>query len=257
MTLLLALLALAGDDWLSPEGVGGLPWGSRELPAGAERKSRAEYLPDSGYISQQPQRPEDYRLPAPAGEQRFVRYADGALVDAWLVRQGPIELGLLTEFARPDWSGVVLGPASEQGWRTLGEARSWTVGARTLLHWSARMGGTEILASRSQPTSVYAVRRAAPVGDGAHPSDRTVRLSGSLKGMFKPHADDLSGCLDAAPKPVEATLQVRYDGAGRPGLLRVETDQPSFNVTDCMAGVIEKTRGEAMSEGYLSVYRTR
>ena len=259
MILLLALQPTqAADDWLSLTGAGGQPWGSSAVPANAERRSRTDYLPDSGYIGQTPaDRPADYLLTAPADERRFVRYVDGQLVDAWLIREGVIELSSLTQFAEPDWAGVVLGPAQEAGWRALGYARSWVISDRTLLHWEDRLGETEILASRARPSGGYGVRRAAPVGSGSHASTRTVRLSGSLKSTFKPHADALSGCLSAAPKPVEARLQIRYDGAGRPARFRVETDQPSFNVVDCMAGVIDNTRQEAFLEGEVVVYRTR
>lgn len=259
MIALLALLPThAADDWLSLAGAGGHAWGSTEAPDGAARRSRSDYLPDSGYIGQQPSdRPADYRLTAPASEQRFVRYAHGQLVDAWLIRDGIIELSSLTRSAEPAWAGVVLGPAEDAGWRAFGYARSWVVADRTLLHWEDRLSDAEILAFRARPTSGYGVHRAAPVGQGSHASTRTVRLSGSLKPTFKPHADALSGCLNSAPKPVEARLQIRYDGTGRPGRLRVETDQPAFNVVDCMAGVIEKTRQEAFLEGEVVVYRTR
>lgn len=259
MIALLTLLSVhAEDDWLSLTSIGGRLWGSTEVPAGAARRSQSDYLPDSGYIGQQASdRPADYELIAPAGERRFARYAHDQLVDAWLVRDGRIDLSALTHSAEPEWAGVVLGPAEEAGWRALGYARSWVVSDRTLLHWEDRLSDTEIVAFRASPTSGYGVQRAAPVGSGSHASTRTVRLSGPLRSIFKPHADALSGCLSTAPKPVEARLQIRYDGTGRPGRLRVETDQPSFNVVDCMAGVIEGTRQEAFSEGEVVIYRTR
>ena len=259
MILLLVLLPTrAADSWLSLSGAGGQTWGSTAVPVDAERRSRTDYLPDSGYIGQTPSdRPSDYQLTAPADERRFVRYVDGELVDAWQIRKGAFELTSLIQDAEPDWAGVVLGPAEDAGWRALGYARSWNISDRTLLHWEDRLGETEILAFRASPRGGYGVRRAAPVGSGSHASTRTVRISGALKSTFKHHADDLSGCLSASPKPVEARLQIRYDGTGRPARLRVETDQPSFNVVDCMAGVVDKTRQEAFSEGEVVIYRTR
>ena len=259
MIALLALLSThADDDWLSLAGVGGQIWGSSEAPISAARRDRRDYLPDSGYIGQNPSdQPSDYELTAPENERRFVRYVNDQLVDAWLVREGIIDLKRLTQAAEPEWAGVILGPAEQAGWRAFGYARSWVIADRTLLHWEDRLGKTEILAFRANPTSGYGVRRAAPVGSGSHASTRTVRLSGSLKSTFKSHADALSGCLSTAPKPVEARLQIRYDGTGRPGRLRVETDQPAFNVVDCMAGVIESTRQEAFLEGEVVIYRTR
>ncbi len=250
-------MSASAEPWLTLTHAGELEWGTDEQPLDVERRSRSDFLPDAGYIGRSPaDKPDDLLLPGPDEERRYVRYVHGALVDAWLVRQGSIDTSAFSQAGEEEWAGVVLGPA-EEGWRALGYAQSWVVGDRTVMHWSDRMGGMEILAYRAMSSGAYGVRRAAPVGTGTHTSSRKVQIKGDLKPQLKPHADGLSGCLDSAPKPVMAEVFVRYDGAGRPARLRVETDQPSFNVIDCMAGVVEGTRAEAFAEGSVTVLRMR
>lgn len=256
---LLVVLASAWalEEWLRPDSAGGIPWGSEQKPSEMERKSRSDYLPDSGYIGTDPaDRPADYELRAPNSERRFVRYINDRLADAWLVRDGAINLLDLERIGDPDWAGVVLGPA-EPGWRSFGYARSWSVDSRTALHWADRLSETEILVMRAGPTASYAVQRASPIDEGLRTSTRKAQIKGDLKRTVQAYAGEISGCLDQAPKPVEAKVSLRYDGAGRPARIKVETDQPSFNITDCMAGAVAKTRAPGMTSGQFVAFRMR
>lgn len=258
--LLLSLISLAQADepWLTPQGASGLLWGTTERPADAIPRPRSDYLPDSGYIGASPEdQPQDLVLMAPDGEHWYLRYAHGSLADAWLVRQGPINVEEFRLHGQEQWAGVVLGPSAEPGWRAFGYAQSWTITGRTALHWRDRLSSTEILVARDGSSARYAVQRAAPIGSNSHPSTRPVRLSGSLKKLAKPHAAAISGCLDHAPKPVTATVRLRYDGAGRPARIQVETDQPTAGVFDCMAGAVEGTRAPGLSEGDFTAFRMR
>ena len=248
-----------GEAWLTPEGAAGMRWGAPGPPGDAVPRPRSLYLPDSGFIGKSPSdRPQDVlTADAPPGEQRVLRFVDGALVDAWVMRDGPINTAAFERLGQPEWAGVVLGPG-EPGWRALGYARSWQLpGGRTALHWTDSLSGAEVLASRGPPSAEYGVHRAAPVERGHHPSPRKVQLKGALKKRVKPYAEKISGCLDPAPKPVELFVHVRYDGSGRPARLRVETDQPSFNVTECIAGAIVDTRAPALTEASFSAFRMR
>lgn len=256
-------LAAASEPWLTTSGAGGLAWGAAERPAGALPRPRSDFLPDSGYIGSQPdEQPEDLMIPVPPGdapipERRYVRYAHGQLVDAWLVREGPISTADIQRVGQEQWAGVVLGPAPEPGWRALGYAQSWQIGSRTAFYWKDRLSETEIVALRDGPGPRYAVQRAAPVGADSHPSTRDVTLKGDLKKMVKPHAAAISGCLDHAPKPVTAIVRLRYDGTGRPARIQVETDQPAAGVIDCMAGAIADTRAPELTEGEFVAFRMR
>ncbi|MEL6341842.1 MAG: hypothetical protein AAFV53_01830 [Myxococcota bacterium] len=257
MFLLFGLAAWALGDWLTLDGAGGLSWGSRDKPPQHERRSRSDFLPDSGFIgTSASDRPEDLELPAPSGERRFVRYVDGALVDAWLVRDGAIRLVDIEREATPEWAGVILGPA-EPGWRAFGFARSWSRNDRTILHWDDRSSDTEIVASRARSTQHYAIQRAAPVDEGLRTSPRKVQIRGDLKSTVSAYAGEISGCLDPAPKPVTVTVSLRYDGAGRPARVKVETDQPSFHITECIAGAISKTRAPGETAGVFTAFRMR
>lgn len=247
-----------GEAWLTPHRAAEVVWGAEERPPEALPRPRSLYLPDSGFIGRSASdHPEDLEVPAPPGERRVLRYIDGVLVDAWLMRDGPINTAAFESYGQPDWAGVVLGPA-EPGWRALGYARSWTLpSGRTALHWADSFSATEVLATRAPPSAHYGVHRAAPVDQGHHPSPRKVRLSGPLKKAVKAHAAAISGCLDPAPKPVEVTVHLRYDGVGRPARLRVETDQPSFHVMECIAGAIATTRAPALTEAFFVATRSR
>lgn len=252
----------AATDWLTVEGAGGLAWGTTERPADALPRPRNDFLPDSGYIGASPEdRPEDLLVNsasmAATSERQYLRYAHGELVDAWLVRDGAIDVSMFRRSGEEQWSGVVLGPASEAGWRALGDAQSWSINGRTVLHWVARLSDTEVVAYRDQSSARYAVQRAAPIGADSHPSTRDAQIRGDLKVRVKPHSAAISGCLDHAPKPILVTVQLRYDGAGRPALIQVETDQPAAGIIDCMAGAIEGTRAPGLTEGSFTAFRMR
>jgi hypothetical protein len=256
--VLFASDAHAQDDapgWIRSGGVEGYDWGSDAQPVTATPRPRDYTLPDDSYIGANKQdRPEDLELKSPVpGERRFVRYARGFLVDAWLVSPTPIDPSPVTGFDKPVWSGVLLGPG-EDGWLAYGLARSWNVGERTVLHWKDRVGKREVLVSRAAPTMQYGVGRAEPMtspGDtGARP-----KLSGDFRKEARPYVGSLASCFDTSPKPVEATIALKLDSRGQPSRIRVSADQPAFNLEQCVASALMELKGEPNAEGTLSMLR--
>ncbi len=272
MTLLLSLLALlaslwsatasAQDEeaWLTLYGAGGLTWGSSEQPLDAVPRTRELYLPDAGFIGLTTRdKPDDLEVPAPPGERRFLRYVAGKLVDAWQVSQRPIPV---TDFARigdVEFTGSVLGPAlgkDEDGWMAVGEATSWKIRDRTVLHWKDRVTRLEILISRASPSSGYGVRREVALAPGI-PSKVKPTIKGDMNRWVKPRTGEISGCFDNSPKPVEAEVWVRWDAEGRLARIRATADQTAAELTPCVAGAIADLVALPNQEGSFTLLRLR
>jgi hypothetical protein len=258
--LCLVLSALAQEDpwWLSPEGAGGLSWGTSEQPVGAVARPRDFYLPDAGFVGRDPNdRPEDLELPQPhgSGERRFMRYVHGALVDAWVVREGNIDTSAWERLGEKQWQGTILGPA-DGGWRAYGDATSWQVGQRTALWWRDRSSKREILVSRAPPSGQYGVRRDAPLAPGL-PGTQGVRLRGTAKDWLKPWEGPISGCLEHSPKPVAASIHLLWDAAGRPSRIRADADQPAFELITCMAAAVSQASAPPGSQASAEAFRLR
>ncbi len=256
--LLASTVARAQDDgapaWLQSGGVEGYAWGSDAMPLDATPRPRDFVLPDSHYIGATKQeRPDDLELKAPPGERRFVRYARGQLVDAWWVSDKRLDPAVLVDGTKPDWTGVVLGPA-EEGFLAYGVASSWTVGGRTVLHWKDRLGKREVIASRAAPTPQYGIGRPSPL---ERPGETRVRakVTGDLRKEAQPFVGSLSSCFDTSPKPVIATIDLRLDPRGQPSRIKVSSDQPSFNLEDCVAAALMDVKGEPGATGSLELMR--
>ena len=256
--VLLGGLASAGSPWPDAAGAGELEWGTTSLPVDGISRDRAAFLPDSGFIGARPgDRPTDLELPGlhPGGQRRYLRYVHGVLVDAWVVGPGPIDVSVWVA-GELDWSGPVLGPGPD-GWRSFGDATSWNLGTRTALHWRDRTSETEILAVRAAGATRYKAVRAEAVQNEAPPPTGAARLKGDLKAVLKSEDEALSGCLNAADKPVNAVLHVAFDAQGRPARLKVETDKVAPDVMDCMAGVVVGVLGPPDSVGSVTLQRSR
>jgi len=253
-----AFAAEGEAPWMTPGAVEGIPWGSSNQPIDAVPRPRDYYLPDAGYIGRSStDRPDDLELSAgvPAGERRFLRYVNGQLVDAWQARSGPLATHDFEIAGEEAWVGPVLGPADD-GYRSFGIGRSWTLGDRTVLHWTDRTSDLQILASRATPTGAYGVVRAAPLVPGGAGRAKA-RIKGPLKDWVMPAADYLSGCLENAPKPVEAEVWLQYDAKGQPGKIRATTDQPAPSMIECFASAVVKTSAPPNTKGSFTVLRIR
>ena len=112
-------LASADDAWLTLYGAGGLTWGTADQPLDATPRSRDLYLPDAGFIGMSTRdKPDDLEIPNDQGERHFLRYVGGQLVDAWVLREGPIEISDFARLGDLEFEGPVLGPALDMpGWR--------------------------------------------------------------------------------------------------------------------------------------------
>ena len=260
-TLVLALgAALAAEDaaWLRTDGAGELPWGTNVLPFDAVPRARSSYLPDTGFVGRNPSdRPEDLELTGaqPGGERRFLRYVDGALVDGAVLRPAPIDPTPLVGGAAPAWSGPVLGPG-EGPFRLIGEARGWVVDGRTVTHWVARDGRLELLSSRALPGGRYKALAPEVLHPGA-PGRAAIKVKGPLAPVIKPVEAQLSGCLDASPLPVEATVEVGFDGKGRAARVRAENLRGEGGVFECVAGALIGVAGAPGSIQAATIIRTR
>jgi hypothetical protein len=127
---------------------------------------------------------------------------------------------------------------------------------RTVLHWRDRLTNREVLVSRAVSPGQYAVRRAAPLHPSAE-SGASIKLKGSLKEAVKPYASHLSSCLETAPKPVVATVTLRFDSRGRPARLFASTDQPAPDLVDCVAAALADVTALPDTEGTLEALRMR
>jgi hypothetical protein len=258
--VLLATAALAAEDaaWLRTDGAGELPWGTQSMPFDAVPRARSSYLPDTGFVGRNPSdRPEDLEMTgaAPGGERRFLRYVDGALVDAAVLRPAPLDPSPLVGGAAPAWSGPVLG-AGDGPFRLIGEARGWVVDGRTVTHWVAREGGLELLSSRAQPGGRYKALPPEVLRPGA-PGKAALKVKGPLAPLLKPVEAVLSGCLDASPLPVEATIEVGFDAAGRPAKVRAENLRGEGGVFECVAGALVAVAGPPRAVQAATLVRTR
>lgn len=258
----LALLALATGagaqdetpTWLGADGVEGYAWGSDSMPLDGVPRPRDLVLPDSAFIGKnKADKPEDLELRGPPGERRFVRYAYGQLVDAWLLREGKLDTGPLVDHQKPEWTGVVLGPG-EDGYIAYGTASNWNVGNRTVLHWRDRLGKRELLVSRAVPPPQYGVGRPSPL---EKPGDTgaNAKLTGDFKKEAKPYVGMLASCFDQSKKPVAATIALRLDAKGQPARVKVAADQPAFELDDCVAGALLDLRGNPNAAGTLELLR--
>ncbi|MFZ5476031.1 MAG: hypothetical protein ACOZNI_04590 [Myxococcota bacterium] len=257
---LLALCALAQEEgtppWIGALGVEGYAWGTNDVPFDAVPRPKDFVLPDSAFIgASKKDKPDDMELKAPPGERRFLRYAHGVLVDAWLVSEKPVDAGMLVGYKDPDWTGVVLGPG-EDGMLAYGLAKSWTLGDRTVLHWKDREGKREVVASRAAPTPQYGIGRPEPLklpGD----TGAAARLSGDLRKAAKDYGGHLAGCFDTSPKPVAAKVLMKFDGRGQPTRIRVSADQPAFDLEDCVAAALMQVVGPPNALASLEMLRFR
>lgn len=257
LLVLWSLLVRAEDGWLTLYGAGGLTWGTASQPLDAVPRPRDYYLPDAGFIGLTTRdKPDDLEIPAPEGQRRFLRYVGGQLVDAWLVFEGPIQV---TEFARlgdVEFTGAVLGPSKEAGWNAVGDATSWRIRDRTVLHWKDRASKLEILVSRASPSTGYGVNRASPLAPGI-PSRIKPSIKGDMNRWVKPRAREISGCFDNSPKPVEAAVWVRWDTSGRLARIRATADQPAVELTTCVAGAVADLPALPQQEGSFTLLRLR
>ncbi len=254
--------ASAQDAWITPYGAGALDWGSGSVPLDALPRRKDYYLPDSGFIGKQA--PDDLEIRAPQGERRFLRYVNGALVDAWWVSAAPIDPGPLTGFDKPVWTGTVLGPTGlsaepppeEEGFSAFGVGRSWDVPGRTVFHWHDRMGGLDIIASRALPAPQYGVQRAEPMRP---PDDSGAKASvkGTFLSLVKRYKGRLASCFDQSRLPINVSILMRWDRSGLPARIRVEADQPTFNLDTCIAGTLMDVRNTANAQGSLELMRFR
>lgn len=245
--------ALAQDPWLTSEGAGPYAWGTSTLPPDGVPRRKDYFLPDSGFLS--PQAPNDLEIPAPPGEKRFLRYVNGLLVDAWQVSTSALDPGPLVAYQKPAWSGPTLGPA-EDGYRAYGIGSSWDLPDRTIFHWHDRLGKTDILASRAVPPPQYGIQRALPL---EMPSDSgaSANITGDYNRLLKAVKGNIASCFDQSRMPVKADILLRLDHSGLPARLKVDADQPSFNLEQCLAGTLLSLRGAPDFAGTIEVTRYR
>jgi hypothetical protein len=262
----------AEEDWLRLDGVGPLRWGATEALAGASPRSRELYLPDSAPLGNGPTaQPTDLELPAPAAskERRVVRVVGGRLSDAWLIREGPIDVSPYVSRGALRWSGAALGPG-ERGARAFGDATAWTVGDRSVLWWRDRITPREILVSRSI-ASIGAPGAGLPLmapsspssplsndEDDALPSEPRLPdllFKGDLKASLKPWRGPLSACLEGAATPAKVDVDLIFDAQGRPARIRAESDHP--NLLPCFAAAVLDSRAAAGAYGTVTVIRLR
>ena len=258
--LLFALPALAQEgDWLRRDGAGELVWGTTDQPVAVVARKKDLALPDSGFLGKDSRdKPDDYELPGdynPA-ERRYLRYVHGQLVDATLLREGPIDPNPFAAYGVVEWRGPILGPTTEPGYAAFGDATSWVVDGRTVLHWRDRASPREVLVSRAPSPGQYAVRRPSPLAPGRE-SPQSLKMKGSLKEAAKAVEPALSACLDEAAKPAVATLTLRFDSRGRPARLKVDTDQATPEAVDCFAASLAGLTAMPNSTGDLELTRPR
>lgn len=245
--------AFAQDTWLTAEGAGPYAWGTTNLPTDAIPRRKDYYLPDSGFLSTPA--PNDLELPAPKGERRILRYVAGVLVDAWQVSTTPLDPGPLVAWQKPAWSGPVMGPA-DNGYRAYGTGSSWDLPDRTIFYWHDRLAQVDILASRAIPPPQYGIQRAIPL---PIPSDTgsKANITGNFMQLIRDSKGRIASCFDQSRMPVKADVNLILDSTGMPARLKVDADQPSFNLDECLAGSLLSVRGAPRFEGLLQITRFR
>lgn len=246
-------LAFAQDPWLTADGAGPYLWGSTTLPSDAVPRRKDFFLPDSGFLGSPP--PNDLQIPGPTGEQRILRYVNGALVDAWWISNTPIDPGPVVGYQKPTWSGMVLGPA-EDGFRAYGRASSWDLSDRTFFYWHDQLGKLDILAARAVPPPQYGIRRPTPLEvpteTGSHAT-----ITGDFNQLIKDSKGRIASCFDQADMPVDAHVTLKLDHSGLPARLKVDAGQPSLNVEECLAGALLTIRGAPDFMGEIQIKRLR
>jgi hypothetical protein len=252
--MLVASLALAQDYWLSSLGPGELTWGGEEIPLDARPRLQNYVLPDSAFLGRnKSEKPDDLEVRAPPGERRFLRYVHGVLVDAWWVAEHPLDPTPLTGSGPPAWQGVILGP-DDGSFLAYGLGASWTSMDRTILHWRDSEGKLEVIADRAAPSPQYGIGRPAPL---VRPGDNGMakpRLAGDFKKEAKAFGPDLATCFGNSPKPVEANIKLKLDRHGRPSRIRVDADQPTLNLQDCVAAALIDLKGLPGQYGTLTAF---
>ncbi len=256
---LAALPARAVDDWISPDAAGELAWGTDARPARIKRMEKKLNLPDLGYAGRNAtDKPDDWESIGPHehGERRFLRYVDGALVDAWLLREGPLDATPFEIRGTVEWQGAVLG-MNRDGWREVGDATSWVSEGRTVMLWRSRASSAELLASRAIPGGRYTARRPTVLApDDRLPTGRA-GIKGELKRQVKPATARLEACLNDVPKPVHATIHLAYDKLGRLARIKVDGDKPIYEAEQCIAGALIKLPAGPLVEGSFEISRFR
>lgn len=256
MMMLLALFYAFAQDldvWLNPDGPSGLSWGTAVVPLDAVQRRRDLYLPDSNFLGAAKETPVDLEITAPLGERRYLRYVQGQLVDAWWLANHALDVTPLVS-GDPSWSGIILGPALEEGWLAYGVARSWTIGSRTVLHWKDKQGELELIATRAAPTMQYGINRPSPLAP-ARDTGHKVKISGAFSESARNYTGELASCFDNTRTPVEAVVQLRLDGYGYPARIRVEADQPVTGINECLAGTLLFVQGEPGQSGTMRILR--
>ena len=259
-----ALLAFGGGaaravaEWVTLTDAGGLPWGSDQRPARMQRTPRGLHLPDSRFAGRdQTDRPDDFEdLDAPPGERRFLRYVDGALVDAWLLRQGPVDPTPFQVAGTEAFRGPTLG-LNEDGWFEVGDAVGWELGGRTAVHWRSRATPAQVLAVRAVPSGRYTAGRPKVLADDGPDATANGRISGPLKGVVKGVEHRVNGCFNNTDKPVGATVSLAWDKLGRLSRVKVHADQAVYDVERCVAGVLIGLPGVPDGSGSFELFRMR
>lgn len=201
----------------------------------------------------------------------MVRIVGGMLSDAWLIREGPIDVSSFVSRGALRWSGAALGPG-ERGARAFGDATAWTVGDRSVLWWRDRITPREILVSRSinsvgppgaglplvAPTSPSSPAPNEDEQEDAPSSELRLPdllFKGDLKASLKPWRGPLSACLDGAATPAKVEVDLVFDAQGRPARIRAESDHP--NLLPCFAAAVLDSRAAAGAYGTVTIIRLR
>ena len=154
-------------------------WGASTRPPKYTRTARSMHLVDDGFAGHGPaDAPDDLEVEYRnnAGERRFLRYVDGKLVDAWLMRNGPIDDSYFAAHGREQFRGA--GRTGRRCRVAVSDAISWEVDGRTVLHWRDRLTDTKVLANRAVPGGRYSARRPEVLAPGAESAAKMV--SGEL-----------------------------------------------------------------------------
>lgn len=251
--------ALAVDDWIHHQGAGEQAWGTTERPDRISRMPKKLNLPDVGFAGRTAaDKPDDWEIAGPHehGERHFLRYVDGALVDAWILRPGPIDGTQFQMLGPEQWRGAVLG-MNNDGWREIGDAVSWDVGGRTVMLWRSRASSHELLASRAVPGGRYSAQRPKVLVPSERLATGKANISGDLKKQVKPASTALEACLNDVEKPIRANVFLGYDKLGRLARLKVDGDRAIYEAEVCIAAALVKLPAAPMSEGSFEIYRFR
>lgn len=257
--VLVALPAWAFNDWISQTGAGALPWGTTERPERVKRLPRSLGLPDAGFTGRNStDKPDDWEVAGPhdQDERHFLRYVDGQLVDAWVLRPHPIDPTPYELQGQEQWKGPVMGIRVD-GWREVGDAKSWVVNGRTVMLWRSRASSAEVLSSRAVPDGRYTARRPTLLTADERLPTGTATLKGPLKAQAKPARERLSACLNDTEKPVYAEVHLAYDKLGRLARIKVDGDKPIYEAEQCMAAALLRLPAAPLMTGHFVLSRFR